>query len=84
MSDEEFEVIDHLYFVTSYEDLKDLSNMGNAELLEVLISLITKGWVKCFSGPDNEIRIAEVDLQMNYYKYEYLATKQGLLAHNMR
>jgi hypothetical protein len=84
MNEEEFEVIDQLYFVTSYEDLKNSSNIDEAELLDVLFSLIDKGWVKCFAGPDEEIAITMDEFKMNYYNYEYLATKQGLLAHNMR
>ena len=84
MNEVEFEVMDHLYFVTSFEELKDLSNIGETELLVVLFTLISNDWVKCFSGPDNEIKVTEAELKTNYYKYEYLATKQGLLAHNMR
>ena len=84
MSEEEFEVIDQLYFVTSYKDLNDSCSLNETELLEVLISLSDKGWVKCYAEPDKEIGLTETDLKKNYDNYEYLATKQGLLAHNMR
>lgn len=84
MSEEEFEVIDQLYFVTSYKDLNDSCNLNESKLLDVLISLSDKGWVKCYAEPDKEIALTETDLKKNHNNYEYLATKQGLLAHNMR
>lgn len=84
MNDIEFEVMDHLYFVTSFEELKELSNLDEKELVNILLGLIRNGWVKCYADPDNEINISEAELKTNYYNYEYLATKRGLLAHNRR
>ena len=84
MSEEEFDVLDQLYFVTSYADLKDNFNYDNEILLDLLLSIASKGWLKCFENPDVEIEAEEHTLRRNYLKYQYLASKQGLLAHNSR
>ncbi len=84
MSEAEFEIMDQLYFVTSFEDVISLSEINEATVAVVLWKFIDKGWVKCFDGPENEITIAEDDFKTNYAKYHYLASKKGLLAHNIR
>ena len=84
MSENEFDVIDQLYFVTSFEDLLELTGLKESVLLDTLADLISKSWVKCLVDPDNEISVTTEELKINYGKYQYLATKQGMLAHNKR
>ncbi|RLD22699.1 MAG: hypothetical protein DRI71_07140 [Bacteroidetes bacterium] len=84
MSEAEYDIMDQLYFVTSYEDIKELSEVDESVITSVLWMFINKGWVKCFAGPENEIEVAEEEFKTNFVNYHYLASKQGLLAHNMR
>ena len=84
MSEEEFDIMDELYFVTSFADVRDLSGIAETTVVAILWKFINNGWVKCFEGPENEISVAEGDFKTNYTKYHYLASKQGLLAHNIR
>ena len=84
MSEAEYDIMDQLYFVTSFDDIRDLSEVKQTVLTEVLWKFISRGWVKCFSDPENEIEVAEGDFMTNFAKYHYLASKQGLLAHNVR
>lgn len=84
MSGAEYEIMDQLYFVTSFEDIKELSGVEESVIASVLWMFINKGWVKIFAGPENEVEVVEEDFMTNFMKYHYLASKQGLLAHNMR
>lgn len=84
MSDEEFEVMDELYFVTSYDDLEENCDCEKEQLISVLSSLHEKGWIRVLSGMDEEISVEKVDLPVNYASYFYLASKKGLLAHNSK
>ena len=84
MSDQEFELLDQLYFVTPYAELAELTGFGGQALQDCLWQLIARGWVKYFAGPDNELKPDETDFRQNFAKYQYLATRQGLLEHNRR
>lgn len=84
MSEDEFEVLDQLYFITPYNDLIENLNYEDEILLDTIWLLVGKGWIKCFESPDIEIEPDEHTLRINYMKYKYLASKQGLLAHNSR
>ncbi|MDA0314334.1 MAG: hypothetical protein O2829_02375 [Bacteroidetes bacterium] len=81
MSDEEFDLLDELYFVQPYSVLQEALGWEDSQLLDTLILLKNKGWIKCFSAPDREcfdlINLHEVGKELLY-----LATKKGLMAHN--
>ena len=82
MTDTEYDVLDELYFIQSFQNLLEVLKIGDTELLETLDQLIKKGWVKCFKEAQFEVMDDEIDLMANYNVYSYLATKQGLFAHN--
>ena len=84
MSEVEYDIMDQLYFVTSFGDVKDLSGLDAPLIAGVLWKFISNGWVKCFDGPEKEVELTEDDFKTNFAKYHYLASKQGLLAHNVR
>ena len=84
MTDVEFDVLDELYFVQPYDYLASELELEDSELKEVLISLIEKGWVKCFLNMQEEALSHELQLDEKYREYFYLATKPGLMAHNGR
>lgn len=82
MTDLEFDILDELYFVTSFDELVQSSDLSVADLIMGLGSLYEKRWIKILKTHDEEVFNA--DLTVNYHNYFYLATKQGLLAHNLR
>lgn len=82
MNDIHYQVLSELYFVISYDELKSSLGMEDENLLIVLIQLYEKGWIRCYDGLDNELVGAEVDLEKSYHNYHYLASKEGLFAHN--
>jgi len=84
MSEVEFIIIDHLYFVTDYAEFKMSTSFDDQLLKAILWQLMEKRWIKCLSDPETEIwpNIGEFD--QNFTEYHYLATKQGLIVHNER
>jgi len=84
MTDLEFDVLDELYFVIPFRHLQDELELDELSLKEVLHSLLHKGWIKCFLNASEEAVSSEIDFENKYKDYFYLASKQGLLAHNGR
>jgi hypothetical protein len=84
MTDIEDSIIDQLYFVTPFSAIAKEVEVDNAALAKELWSLITKGWVKCFADPENEISVSATEFNNNFSNYHYLASKKGLLVHNSR
>lgn len=84
MTDLEFDVLDELYFVVPFQHLQDELDLDVNTLKEVLKSLLDKGWIKCFLSASEEAISSEIDFENKYKDYYYLASKQGLLAHNGR
>ena len=81
MSDQEFDLLDELYFVQPYAVLQEALGWEDSQLLSTLTLLLDKGWIKCFTTPDREcfdsINLHEVGKELLY-----LASKKGLMAHN--
>ena len=81
MTDDEFDLMDELYFVQSYDYLKQELDWEDEKLLVILQKLADKEWINCFSSPDEEI-FDDPDIQSKGRTYFYLASKIGLLEHN--
>ncbi len=82
MSDDEFELLDELYFLQSYEFLKEELNWDDQRLMFNLQQLAENGWIKCYRAPDEEV-FEDPQIFTKGKALFYLATKQGLLKHNM-
>jgi hypothetical protein len=82
MTDQEYDVLDELYFLTSFYDLSKRCQLESEQLLDVLRTLLDKGWLNCFIEKDVPLMAEEVDLDRYYSQYYYLASKSGLFAHN--
>ena len=82
MTDIEFDVLDNLYFLQSYKYLTDTLHVGDDVLKDTLRKLLERGWLRCYSSPTNEIEFERAAFEKDYWNYQYLASKAGLLAHN--
>jgi len=82
MSDLEYEVLDELYFIQSFNHLKDTLQWDTQMLRETIEKLLQKDWVRCYTTPTNELFGDEIDIETKYHTYFYLASKSGLFAHN--
>lgn len=84
MSDEEFDVLDELYFVQPFSYLIEELQMEEEDLKQVLQKLLQKGYIKCFFNMNDEVFEDQLNFDADFKSYHYLASKQGLLAHNSR
>jgi hypothetical protein len=82
MSDLEFDVLDELYFVQTYEHLKFTLRWEDDMLRDTLRKLLEKKWIRCYINPNEEIFGDDIDFETSYWKYYYLVSKTGLFAHN--
>ena len=80
MEETEFEVLDELYFVISFDELLNAVDLTEKELLKVLIELERKEWIRIYDSNDTELE--KYDLEDGFRTYFYLASKKGLFAHN--
>jgi hypothetical protein len=79
----EFDLLDELYFVISFEALQKELNWETSVLKTELTNLLQKGWVK-YINAQTMIDVPLDLIQSDYQLYLYLATKQGLLAHHSK
>jgi hypothetical protein len=82
MTDLEFDLLDELYFVKSYPEIRKALEWEDEKILSTLKTLLEKGWIRCYFSPTEEIMNEEIHLEGNFMKYYYLASKDGLFAHN--
>ncbi len=82
MTDPEYDLLDELYFISSYPTIADSLRWEEKELINTLCVLYAKGWIRCYRSPEEEIPEEELNLVSEYRNYFYLASKKGLFAHN--
>ncbi len=82
MTELEYDVLDELYFVVSFNELQTTLDLEADELKNVLQTLLRRDWIKCLSNQTDELSASEVNFEENYRDYFYLATKSGLLSHH--
>jgi hypothetical protein len=81
MTDDEFDFLDEVYFVTPYKEIQSSLGWEDGRMISCIAQLVHKGWLRCYAGADKELLSQEVHPSA-YITYSYLASKQGLLAHN--
>ncbi len=85
MTDQEFDVLDELYFVISFQDLMRNLSWSAPDLLAVLKELVEQEMVKGIDPQtEEEIELSASDLDKKHNKILFLATKKGLMEHNSR
>lgn len=83
MTEDEFDLLDELYFVQHFDYLDEVMGWEEDQLLSTLESLYRKSYIKCLKAPDDEL------FEISNFKQQardlyFLATKKGLMAHNGR
>ncbi|MDX1903542.1 MAG: hypothetical protein SFU27_05235, partial [Thermonemataceae bacterium] len=82
MTDLEFDILDLIYFVESFEKIQNELTLEEDTLKAALKAMIEKGWVKCFENHFSDVTFNSSNFEHQYKNYHYLATKEGLIAHN--
>ena len=86
LSELEYEVLGALYFVEPFVHILEECNAPEPVVADVLKSLIQRKWVTPMKFDEQQqeyVRSFIYDTD-NMRAYHYLATKEGLLAHNSR
>ncbi|WP_205503903.1 hypothetical protein [Rufibacter psychrotolerans] len=85
MTDQEFDILDELYFVTSFKELQQKTGLPEPAFREALRGLISMNYIKClFPDQDTEVPFDPDHFAREGHAYFFLASKAGLLAHNSR
>lgn len=84
MTNQEYDILDELYFLTSFQFLQENVGAKSLKLEQILWKLIVKDWVLCHQDGDVEITPTKTKFESEFGNYHYLASKKGLLAHNAR
>ncbi|GAB4238954.1 MAG: hypothetical protein Tsb0034_14860 [Ekhidna sp.] len=84
MTNLEYDIIDELYFVTSYHDVKQNTGFDDATLKGALIKLLNDGLIRVYTSVDEASELEDVNMDAHFQSYYYLASKKGLFEHNMR
>lgn len=84
MTNLEYEILDELYFVQTFDSLKLILQFEETILKQTLWQLIDSNLVKCMLDFDIEVTITSDDFEVNFKKYHYIASKKGLFLHNSR
>lgn len=82
MTQIEFDILDELYLIQSFNELLTTLDLDEKELKQRLQILLKKDWVRCYDPPTKELIFEKSAFEKDFRKYHYLATKAGLLAHN--
>ena len=81
MTNTQYEIIDALYFVTHFDELLAQLDLDKGLLVVELNKLHQKGWIRVYDAIDQELENHAL-LDDRFTKYQFLASKQGLIAHN--
>lgn len=85
VTDPQFDILDELYFVTSFRDLSQKTRLPATELTQHLRSLLEQGLIRSFwPDPDTELAYEESSFGALSQDCFFLASKEGLLQHNTR
>jgi len=86
LSEIEFQILDAVYFVEPFANIVAECDAPEKIVADVLKQLIHKKYVVAmrFDEKENEYVRSFIYDTDNMHAYAYLATKEGLLAHNTR
>jgi len=81
MTNTQYEIIDALYFVIHFDELLAQLDLDEGLLVVELHKLHQKGWIRVYDTINQELENHAL-LDDRIIKYQFLASKQGLIAHN--
>lgn len=86
LTDLQFQILDSVYFVESFENIREEADATLPVVVAEMRYLIDKGWIQVmqFDGEkDDYVRTAIFDTD-HLEEYHFLATRDGLMKHNGR
>ncbi len=84
MTDIEFDLLDELYFIIDFKELSSKQIVSKDDLSTHLWELYQKGWINIYKEIDIEIfEIDRIDFEKCHQNLFFLASKEGLMKHNL-
>lgn len=83
MSEQEFDLIDALYFICDLPALEQELGWHIDLIWQILEDCHSKGWVKIVALHDGKDVAQTINWKQKPNGYYFLASKEGLLAHNL-
>ncbi len=77
MKKEQLEILEELFFISSYDQLTQKISLGENELNRELLELFKKGKVKCYKSKTSNTEEENLDAT-KINKYYYVISKKGL------
>jgi hypothetical protein len=84
MTDNEYDLLEELYFIQSFQDIQLSLGWPEYQLIAQLHNLWMKGWMRCVALLDGDEPPTNPDILHHATLYHYVASKEGLKAHNSR
>ncbi len=82
ISEDAYNLLDELYFVTDYSDLKNQTELSDEVLSSLLNELITCSWIDALVYTNGDYQKIPQEEINRIEDCAFLATKKGLLHHN--
>jgi hypothetical protein len=82
MTEQEYTLLDELYFLTPFDALKTALGWEEKTVLDVLEQVNQKSWLRVYITPSNELLPNEINIAEKGKGYSYNASKAGLFALN--
>ncbi len=86
LTDLQFQILDSVYFVESFENIREEADATLPVVVAEMRYLIDKGWMQVMQfdeEKDDYVRTAIFDTD-HLEEYHFLATRDGLMKHNGR
>lgn len=86
LTDLQFQILDSVYFVESFENIREEADATLPVIVAEMRYLIDKGWMQVMQfdeEKDDYVRTAIFDTD-HLEEYHFLATRDGLMKHNGR
>lgn len=87
MNDLEFDILDSIYFVESFDTIvSECSEKNEHVIADAIKQMIAKRWVQVMEWSDEKNEFVKTYFYDtdNMRAYQYLCTREGLMAHNSR
>jgi hypothetical protein len=84
LNDVQFKILDSVYFVESYEHIREEVDEPEPVLIDELRNMIDKGYIQVmeFKAEIGDFERTAIFDSGNLSEYAFLATRDGLLKHN--
>ncbi len=75
-------ILENLYLISSFDELKEMSQLDEKNIKVALKSMIIKEWVAVYPDPSGDPLTGLQNFEEGFRNYFYLSTKKGMMVHH--